>query len=42
MEINEIRSCSIEHIKQYGEIYARAFSGEPWNDNWSVEDARPT
>jgi ribosomal protein S18 acetylase RimI-like enzyme len=39
MESNDIRSCSIEHIKRYGEIYARAFSGEPWNDNWSVEDA---
>ncbi|MCR4611987.1 MAG: GNAT family N-acetyltransferase, partial [Lachnospiraceae bacterium] len=22
-----------------GEIYAKAFSGEPWNDPWKVEDA---
>lgn len=29
----------MEHIDRYGEIYASAFSGEPWNDPWSVEDA---
>lgn len=34
-----IRPCTIEHLNQYGAIYAAAFSGEPWNDNWSVEDA---
>ena len=26
-------------MDQYGAIYAAAFSGEPWNDNWSVKDA---
>ena len=34
-----ISSITIEHLDQYGAIYASAFSGEPWNDNWSVEDA---
>lgn len=34
-----IQPCTIEHLNQYGTIYAAAFSGEPWNDNWSVEDA---
>jgi len=28
-----------EHVERYGEIYARAFSGEPWFDPWTVEDA---
>ena len=31
---------TIEHLKQYGEIYAKAFSGEPWHDPWKVEDAQ--
>lgn len=34
-----IKVCSMEHTDRYGEIYAEAFSGEPWNDSWSVEDA---
>ena len=34
-----INPITIEHLTQYGAIYAAAFSGEPWNDNWSVEDA---
>ena len=34
-----IQPCNIEHIKRYGEIYASAFSGEPWNDPWKPEDA---
>ena len=34
-----INPCTIEHLNQYGAIYAAAFSGEPWNDNWTVEDA---
>ena len=34
-----ILQCSIEHIKRYGEIYASAFYGEPWNDPWKQEDA---
>lgn len=34
-----IQKCSMEHIKRYGEIYAAAFSGEPWNDHWKADDA---
>ncbi len=34
-----ISPITIEHLSQYGAIYAAAFSGEPWNDHWSVEDA---
>ena len=29
----------MEHLDRYGEIYAKAFSGEPWNDPWKAEDA---
>ena len=29
----------MEHIGRYAQIYAAAFSGEPWNDSWTVEDA---
>jgi hypothetical protein len=31
-----IRPCTIEHLDQYGAIYAAAFSGEPWNDDWYI------
>jgi len=34
-----IQKCSRDNLGRYGEIYAEAFSGEPWNDPWSVEDA---
>ncbi len=34
-----IKECNIGHLRQYAEIYAAAFSCEPWNDNWKVEDA---
>ena len=34
-----IRPCAMEHVKRYGEIYAAAFSGEPWFDNWKAENA---
>lgn len=34
-----ILPCAMEHVERYGEIYAEAFSGEPWNDAWTVEDA---
>ncbi|MCR5008322.1 MAG: GNAT family N-acetyltransferase [Oribacterium sp.] len=34
-----IHPISPDHIKQYGEIYAAAFSGEPWNDPWEKKDA---
>ena len=39
MEKTIIQQCTREHLDRYGEIYAAAFSGEPWNDHWSVEDA---
>jgi ribosomal protein S18 acetylase RimI-like enzyme len=29
----------MDHLIRYGEIYAAAFSGEPWNDPWNPEDA---
>jgi len=29
----------MEHIGRYARIYAAAFSGEPWNDSWTREDA---
>ena len=34
-----IQPCSLEHVESYGEIYAKAFSGEPWNDPWDPADA---
>ncbi len=34
-----IRSINRDHLAEYGEIYAKAFAGEPWNDPWKVEDA---
>ncbi len=34
-----IRLCSLDHLDEYGRIYAAAFSGEPWNDPWKPEDA---
>lgn len=34
-----IRPAAMDHAAQYGEIYAAAFSGEPWNDFWRTEDA---
>lgn len=39
MTDNNIRPLKMEHLKRYAEIYAVAFSGEPWNDPWKVEDA---
>ncbi len=35
----KIKPIDINHITRYGEIYATAFSGEPWNDPWKAEDA---
>lgn len=37
--MGEIRTCTLEHVERYGEIYAKAFSGEPWNDPWDHADA---
>ena len=34
-----IEKCRMDHIERYGEIYAAAFAGEPWNDPWKTEDA---
>ena len=34
-----IQPCSVEHLDEYGKIYAAAFSGEPWNDAWKPDDA---
>ena len=34
-----IQPCSLEHVERYGEIYVKAFSGEPWNDPWDPADA---
>ena len=37
--MGEIRPCTMSHADRYGKIYAKAFSGEPWNDPWKPEDA---
>jgi len=34
-----IKPCTMGHVQRYGEIYAAAFSGEPWNDAWKAADA---
>ena len=34
-----IQRCTTDHLQRYADIYAEAFSGEPWNDAWTVEDA---
>ncbi len=39
MENGRIQPCTLAHLPRYGEIYARAFSGEPWHDPWKPEDA---
>ena len=35
----KIKPIDMNHITRYGEIYATAFLGEPWNDPWKAEDA---
>lgn len=35
-----IRPASTDNVARYGELYAAAFSGEPWNDPWKQEDAQ--
>lgn len=37
--MNGIRMITFEHLPRYGEIYAAAFSGPPWNDPWEAENA---
>ena len=39
MENYIIKNCEMKNLQRYGEIYASAFSGEPWNDPWKAEDA---
>ena len=39
MSKDNIQPITMEHIQRYGDIYAKAFSGEPWNDPWKPEDA---
>ena len=39
MSKENIRPITMEHIQRYGDIYAKAFSGEPWNDPWKPKDA---
>lgn len=39
MNHESIQPCVFEHLERYGQIYAAAFSGEPWNDPWKAEDA---
>ena len=39
MSIENIQPITMEHVTRYGDIYAKAFSGEPWNDPWKPEDA---
>ncbi|HRU99928.1 MAG TPA: GNAT family N-acetyltransferase [Ruminococcus sp.] len=39
MSKDNIQQITMEHIQRYGDIYAKAFSGEPWNDPWKTEDA---
>ena len=34
-----IHPCTIDHLNQYGAIHTAAFSGEPWNDDWSLENS---
>ena len=34
-----IRPVTLEHVARYGEIYEAAFSGPPWNDPWTPENA---
>ena len=39
MASGHIRPMNPENTVRYGEIYAAAFSGEPWNDPWDPADA---
>lgn len=37
---DKIKPLDISHLHRYAEIYANAFSGEPWNDPWKIDDAK--
>lgn len=39
MSKNEIRQCSLDRVKEYGDLYSAAFSGPPWFDPWQAADA---
>ena len=39
MSKTNIQPTQAAHLERYAEIYAKAFSGEPWNDHWNYEDA---
>lgn len=39
MSETNIQPIQTAHLQRYAEIYAKAFSGEPWNDPWRTEDA---
>ncbi len=39
MEQPIIRECTKAHVERYAEIFAAAFSGEPWNETWLSENA---
>ena len=38
MRKDSIQPITMKHIQRYGDIYAKAFSGEPWNKAKSAED----
>lgn len=40
MSNKNIRHCSMENLDRYAEIYAEAFSCEPWDDHWEIDDAK--
>ena len=40
MSNENIRLINSENLDRYAQIYAEAFSCEPWNDHWKVEDAK--
>ena len=39
MSKDNTQPLTMEHIQRQGDIYAKAFSGEPWNDPLKTEDA---
>ncbi len=40
MSSENIRLLDKENLVRYAQIYAEAFSCEPWNDHWKIEDAK--